>query len=48
MTDREQTIVNAIKGIIRSGVSTDTEPDQDYVCELIDESVKEIIKVDVR
>lgn len=29
---------DAVKNIIRSGVSTDTEADQEYVCERIDEA----------
>ena len=29
---------DAVKNIIRSGVSTDTEDDQEYVCGLIDEA----------
>ena len=29
---------DAVKSIIRSGVSTDTEADQDYVCERIDDA----------
>lgn len=29
---------DAVKNIIRSGVSTDTEADQEYVCECIDEA----------
>ena len=29
---------DAVKSIIRSGVSTDTEADKDYVCERIDEA----------
>lgn len=32
------TDADAIKNIIRSGVSTDTEADQEYVCERIDEA----------
>jgi hypothetical protein len=33
--------LDKVKEILRSGVSLDTEADQDYVCELIDEAAKE-------
>ena len=43
MTEREEKIIEAVHRILHSGLSIDREPDQDYVCELIDEAVLEII-----
>ena len=43
MTEREREILEAVHEIIRGGYSIDCEPDQDYVCGLIDDAVKKII-----
>ena len=43
MTKREKLIIDKIHEILHSGLSIDCEPDQDYVCEVIDEAVEKII-----
>ena len=43
MTEREKKIVEKIHEILHSGMSIDCEVDQDYVCEVIDKAVEEII-----
>ena len=43
MTEREHRILNTIHEILHGGWSIDQESDQDFVCNMIDERVKEII-----
>ena len=47
MTEREQKILEAVHEILHGGYSIDCEEDQEYVCELIDEAVSEIINEDI-
>lgn len=46
MTEREKAIIEKVHEILHSGLSIDCEHDQDYVCEVIDEAVEEIIAKD--
>lgn len=41
MTDREKMILVIVDEILHSGLSIDTEADQDYVCEVIRKRIEE-------
>ena len=43
MTEREKAIIEKVHEILHSGLSIDQKEDQDYVCEVIDHAVEEII-----
>ena len=43
MTEREKEIIEKVHEILHSGLSIDCPIDQDYVCDVIDEAVEEII-----
>lgn len=41
MTDREKMILVIVDEVLHSGLSIDTEADQDYVCEVIRKRIEE-------
>ena len=41
MTERESMMLVIVEEVLHSGLSIDTEADQDYVCEVIRERIKE-------
>ena len=41
MTDRERMMLVIVDEVLHSGLSIDTEADQDYVCKVIRERIKE-------
>lgn len=41
MTERESMMLVIVDEVLHSGLSIDTEPDQDYVCKVIRERIEE-------
>ena len=41
MTERESMILFIVEEVLHSGLSVDTEADQDYVCDVIRERIEE-------
>ena len=45
MTERESMMLAIVEEVLHSGLSIDTEVDQDYVCEVIRERIKQEVKL---